>query len=59
MGRYQRHPDPAQERLFFGLLRECVEKGVIAETLLREAMAKNHIRHDTLDLIDRTPALAA
>jgi len=59
MGRYHRHPDASQEQLFFGLLRECVEKGEVGEDLLRQEMAKNHIRHDTLDLLDRTPALAA
>ncbi len=57
--RYQPHPDPNQERFFFGLLRECVDKNVISEELLREEMAKNHIRHDALELLDRTPALAA
>lgn len=58
-GRYRRHPDPNQERFFFSLLRECVEKGFIGEGLLREAMAKRHIRRDALEMIDRAPALAA
>ncbi len=58
-GRYLPHPDPKQEAHFFGLLRECVDKGVISESQLREEMAMNHIRHDTLELLDRTPALAA
>ena len=58
-GRYQPHPDPRQEAYFFGLLRECVDKGVISESLLREEMAKNHIRHDALELLDRAPGLAA
>ena len=59
MGRYHQHPDPAQERFFFGLLRECVETGVVSEDLLRDEMRKNHIRHDSLELLDRTPPLAA
>ena len=58
-GRYKRHPDPRQEQLFFGLLRECVDKRIIGEDLLRDEMAKNHIRHDALELLDRTPAIAA
>ena len=58
-GRYKPHPDPNQERFFFGLLRECIDKGVISEQLLREEMAKNHIRHDALELLNRSPALAA
>jgi hypothetical protein len=59
LGKYKPHPDPNQERFFFGLLRECVEKNVIGEDLLREAMRRNHIRHDALELIDRAPRLAA
>jgi hypothetical protein len=57
MGRYQRHPDPNQERLFFSLLRECVDNGIITEALLRDEMRLNHIRHDALDLLRRTPPL--
>jgi hypothetical protein len=58
-GRYQPHPDPRQEQFFFGLLRECVDKGVVSEELVREQMAKNHVRHDALEVLDRTPPLAA
>jgi len=50
-GTYKRHPDPNQERFFFGLVRECLEKGVISEDLLRDEMAKNHVRHDAFELI--------
>jgi hypothetical protein len=59
LGRYQRHPDPAQEQLFFGLLKECVENGLVTETLLREQMLQNHVRHDALEVLARTPRLAA
>jgi len=41
------------------LLRECLDKGVISETMLREEMAKNHIRHDAFEVLERTPPLAA
>lgn len=58
-GRYQPHPDPRQERFFFGLLRECLDKGVVSEELVREQMAKNHVRHDALEVLERTPPLAA
>lgn len=58
-GRYLSHPDPRQEQFFFGLLRECLDKGIVSEDLLRQEMAKNHIRHDALELLDRTPKLAA
>ena len=51
MGHYRRHPDPNQERLFFDLLRECLEQGLVTEASLREEMARNHLRHDALELI--------
>jgi hypothetical protein len=59
LGHYRRHPDPKQERLFFGLLRECLDKAVISEELLREEMAQDHIRHDAFEVMDRTPPLVA
>ena len=31
LGSYRSHPDPAQERYFFGLVRECLDEGVISE----------------------------
>jgi hypothetical protein len=55
LGRYKPHPDPNQERFFFGLLRECIEKGVISENLLRDEMNRNHIRPDALEVLERTP----
>jgi len=55
LGHYKRHPDPKQERFFFGLLRECLERGVISERLVREEMARDHIRHDAFEVIERTP----
>ena len=56
---YEPHPDPNQERFFFSLLRECVDKGVVRESLLREEMRRNHIRHDALQLLERARSLAA
>jgi hypothetical protein len=56
---YSPHPDPNQERFFFGLLRECVEQGIVSEALLREEMRQNHIRHDAFEVLERTPSLAA
>jgi len=58
-GTYKRHPDPNQERFFFGLVGECLDKGVITEDLLRDEMAKGHLRHDALAILDRTQPLAA
>ncbi len=59
LGSYRRHPDPNQERFFFGLLRECLEKGVVSEDLLREEMSRNHVRHDAFEVLERTPPLPA
>jgi hypothetical protein len=59
LGRYRPHPDPNQEHFFFGLLRECLDKGVVEESTLRQEMERNHLRHDALELLERTPPLAA
>jgi hypothetical protein len=59
MGRYLPHPDPNQERFFFGLLRECLERGIVTEDRLYTEMRRNHVRHDALEVLERTPPLAA
>jgi hypothetical protein len=55
-GVYQPHPDPNQQRFFFELLRECLEQGVVDEAMLRQEMARNHLRHDAFALLGRTAA---
>ncbi len=57
LGKYERHPDLNQERLFFALLRECYEKGIVTEAMIRHEMKHNHVRHDALDLLKATPTL--
>jgi hypothetical protein len=57
LGRYSAHPDPRQEQLFFGLLRECLESGHFNEQLVRDEIASNHVRHDAFDVLERTPRL--
>ncbi len=59
LGRYKPHPDPKQEQFFFGLVRECLEKGIVSESLVRDEMRQNHVRHDALQLVERIPPLAA
>jgi hypothetical protein len=59
LGRYRRHPDRNQERFFFGLLRECLDEGIVTEDMLREEMRRNHVRHDALTVLEQTPPLAA
>ena len=46
------HPDPAQEIFFFGLVREALQAGDISEELLRDEIAKGHLRSDAMKLID-------
>lgn len=53
---YLPHPDPNQERLFFGLLAECLAQGIVTEDLVRREMSANHVRHDALELCSRAAA---
>ena len=57
-GHYKPHPDPAQERFFFGLLRECLAEGVITREIVEEEIARSHVRRDALALVDSMPATA-
>lgn len=59
LGNYGRHPDPNQERYFFGLLKECLDEGIVTEALLRQEMKQNHVRHDAFEVIERTAPLAS
>jgi hypothetical protein len=59
MGHYLPHPDPNQERFFFGLLRECLDRGIVTEDMLRDEIRQNHVRHDAFQVLERTPPLAA
>jgi len=58
LGRYKKHPDNEQERLFFALLRECFEKDIVTKDMLGEQMRLNHVRHDAFEVMARTPTLA-
>jgi hypothetical protein len=57
LGAYKAHPDPAQERFFFGLLKECLEQGVIDEAVVREEMRRSHVRHDAFEVMARLDPL--
>jgi len=59
LGSYKQHPDINQERFFFGLLKECLAEGKIKHEQLRHEMAQNHVRHDALEILARTPDLPA
>lgn len=52
-GRYRRHPDAAQERLFFRMLGECLDDGSIDRALLDAEIARGHVRVDAMDCVAR------
>lgn len=49
--RYVPHPDPRQQELFFRLLQECLEQGVVDASFLRREMRQNHLRHDAFAVL--------
>ncbi|MES2001625.1 MAG: hypothetical protein V4444_04860 [Pseudomonadota bacterium] len=51
--RYEPHPDQRQEAFIYALLAEMVDGGVLTKDELVSEMAANHIRHDSLELIER------
>lgn len=51
--RYLPHPDPNQEAFIYSLLAELVDSGEVTTEELKREMAANHIRHDSLALVDR------
>jgi len=57
LGKYKAHPDQRQEQLFFSLLKEAVQAGFISQDLLKEHMRENHVRHDAMEVMERTPPL--
>jgi hypothetical protein len=38
-------------------LKDAMQAGVVDEALLREHMGRNHVRHDALEVLARTPDL--
>ncbi len=57
LGHYRPHPDPLQERLFFALLKECLQQGKLSESGVREQMRHNHVRHDAFEVMEKIPPL--
>lgn len=56
LGRYRAHPDANQEGYFFGLLRECIEEGLVAPEFVKEQIERLHVRADALAVMQRSPA---
>lgn len=50
---YEAHPDRNQEALVYSLLADLVDEGKVTKQELVGEMAANHIRHDSLELIER------
>jgi hypothetical protein len=51
--RYRRHPDGNQEAFVYSLLAEMIDRNLITRDEVLQEMAANHIRHDSLELVDR------
>jgi hypothetical protein len=51
--RYEEHPDPNQEALVYSLLADLIDRGDVSKQELVAEMAANHVRHDSLELVDR------
>lgn len=58
-GAYRPHPDPRQEQLFFAFLKECMDAGEVDRDMIAEEIARNHLRHDALELAARAPEVDA
>lgn len=51
-GFYVRHPDPKQEKFFFSLFSECLEKGIINEKEVQQEILKKHLRPDIFEMLE-------
>jgi hypothetical protein len=58
-GHYKPHPDPAQERFFFGLLREALAAGAFPLSVVEDEIELRHVRPDALALVNAAGAAAA
>lgn len=52
-GYYRPHPDKNQERFFFSLLSEAIEKGYVRRDQVEEAISKQYVRRDALNVLAR------
>ena len=51
--RYDQHPDRNQEAFVYSMLAEMLDQGIVDRAEIEREMAANHIRHDSLEVIDR------
>ncbi len=52
-GFYVEHPDEAQIAYFYSMVAECLDLGIVTERMIRSEMRHNHVRHDSLELVER------
>ncbi len=57
MGRYRQNPDQNQENFFFGLVKECLDNGMLTMEQLEFEMKNNHVRHDAATVVSNCPPL--
>ena len=58
-GHYKRHPDLAQERFFFDLLREALRANAFPLSVVEEEIELRHVRRDALALVNAARPAAA
>ena len=51
--RYESHPDRNQEAFVYSLLAEMVDQNIVTREEIEREMAAHHIRHDSLEVIER------
>jgi hypothetical protein len=51
------HPDKRQQDFFFGLVSECLEKGIVSKELLQTEITEGRLRADAFEVISSTPTL--
>ena len=55
LGAYKEPPGRAPDAALLRLAKEALENGLVSESVVKEHMAANHVRHDAFDVIKRTP----
>lgn len=55
---HEEHPDTKQRDLFFGLLRECLDKGVVTKEFLQAEIDRKYLRPDAFNVLESTNAKA-
>jgi hypothetical protein len=53
LGHYKSHPDKNQEDFFFGLLKECMEKGTVTGDMVQHEMLNDHVRKDAVSVVNK------